>query len=125
MMATEMCPPVVELIFEECGYKCVVLFFRMGHRCGYVGVPNWHPCAGMNYDELGALGVECHGGLTYSEGFLRNMLDDDLWWFGFDCARVLFASTNRGTLLQQIAATDRLLSAMTVHNGDADESDHC
>lgn len=35
---------------------------------------------------------------------------------GLDCARVLFGSTNRGTPLQQIAATDRLLSALAAHN---------
>lgn len=44
---------------------------------------------------------------------------------GLDCARVLFGSTKRGTPLQQIAAADRLLSALVAHNGDTDEADHC
>lgn len=34
---------IVEREFEHAGYKCVVLFSRMGHRCGYVGIPKEHP----------------------------------------------------------------------------------
>ena len=30
---------IVEREFEHAGYKCVVVFQKMGHRCGYVGVP--------------------------------------------------------------------------------------
>jgi hypothetical protein len=45
----------------------------MGHRCGYVTVPEGHPCAGKDYNELD---VDVHGGLTYA-------FDNQ---FGFDCA---------------------------------------
>lgn len=50
---------------------------------------------------------------------LENILDLDERR-GIECARALFASANRGDPLQQIVATDRLLSALT-----HDEADHC
>lgn len=34
---------IVEQEFEHAGYKCVVTFNVMGHRCGYVGIPKNHP----------------------------------------------------------------------------------
>ena len=55
------------------GYEAEVLAMSMGHRCGYVTVPEGHPCTGKHYNELD---VEVHGGLTYA-------LDNQ---FGFDCA---------------------------------------
>jgi hypothetical protein len=57
------------------GYEAEVLATEMGHRCGYVTVPEGHPCAGKDYNELD---VEVHGGLTYGEGLQ----------FGFDCAHL-------------------------------------
>lgn len=42
---------IVEREFEHAGYKCVVVFTRMGHRCGYVGIPKEHPLYGKGYDE--------------------------------------------------------------------------
>lgn len=42
---------IVECEFEHAGYKCVVVFTRMGHRCGYVGIPKEHPLYGKGYDE--------------------------------------------------------------------------
>jgi hypothetical protein len=30
---------IVEREFEHAGYKCVVTFNVMGHRCRYVGIP--------------------------------------------------------------------------------------
>ncbi len=55
------------------GYEAEVLAMPMGHRCGYVTVPDGHPCAGKYYDELD---VDVHGGLTFGNGAK----------FGFDCA---------------------------------------
>ena len=55
------------------GYVAEVWATPMGHRCGYVTVPDDHPCAGKDYNELA---VEVHGGLTYGNGAQ----------FGFDCA---------------------------------------
>lgn len=42
---------IVEREFEHAGYKCVVTFSAMGHRCGYVGVPKIHPLYGKGYNE--------------------------------------------------------------------------
>lgn len=42
---------IVEREFEHAGYKCVVIFGRIGHRCGYVGIPENHPLYGKGYSE--------------------------------------------------------------------------
>lgn len=42
---------IIEREFEHAGYKCVVTFGIMGHRCGYVGLPKNHPLYGKGYDE--------------------------------------------------------------------------
>ena len=42
---------IVEREFEHAGYKCVVTFGAMGHRCGYVGIPKNHALYGKGYDE--------------------------------------------------------------------------
>lgn len=42
---------IIEREFEHAGYKCVVVFGIMGHRCGYVGLPKNHPLYGKGYDE--------------------------------------------------------------------------
>ena len=42
---------VVEQEFEHAGYKCVVTFNVMGHRCGYVGIPKSHPLYGKEYSD--------------------------------------------------------------------------
>lgn len=40
---------IIERELEHCGYKCVVLFQPMGHRCGYIGIPETHPLYGSSY----------------------------------------------------------------------------
>lgn len=42
---------VVEREFEHAGYKCVVVFGSIGHRCGYVGIPKNHPLYGKDYSD--------------------------------------------------------------------------
>ena len=54
-----------------------------GHLCGYVGVPKSHPFYDRFYAELDDVGLDVHGGITFS-GEMRYGLG--LWWFGFDCA---------------------------------------
>lgn len=49
--------------------------------CAYVGVPNDHPLAGMNYDDMP---VECHGGLTFA-GNMKE-LPAERYWYGWDYA---------------------------------------
>ena len=41
----------VESEFEYKGYKCVVTFSDMGHRCGYVGIPEGHILYGKHYSD--------------------------------------------------------------------------
>lgn len=55
------------------GYEAEVIGTPMGHRCGYVTVPEGHPFADKDYNDLY---LDVHGGLTFSDG--RK--------FGFDCA---------------------------------------
>ena len=41
----------VESDFEYDGYRCVIVFQKGGHRCGYVGIPQTHPFYGVNYSD--------------------------------------------------------------------------
>ena len=77
----------IEEIFDYFGYKCIVVLQRLGHRCGYVGVPSTHPLFGVDYmDTYGKSNdIFVHGGLTYSGGEGYPLKEENLWWFGFDC----------------------------------------
>ena len=33
------------------GYEAICAFVRNSHRCGYVLIPEWHPCHGVCYSE--------------------------------------------------------------------------
>jgi hypothetical protein len=59
----------------EAGYEAEVIATEMGHRCGYVTVPEGHPHYGKGYDDIHA---DVHGGLTYA----------NKGTFGFDCAHL-------------------------------------
>lgn len=82
---------VVEKDFTHCGLRCVVVLQNMGHRCGYVGVPQGHNlfCQYADFDVIEML--EVHGGITYSGGGIESYypVESDLWWFGFDCAHYM------------------------------------
>lgn len=74
---------VIESQFDCGGFPCVVVFQRLGHRCGYVGVDKTHELYHVDYQAVEDL--DCHGGLTYSGG-PGYPVKGDYWWFGFDCA---------------------------------------
>ena len=85
---------IIEREFEHAGYKCVVIFGAMGHRCGYVGVPKNHPLYGKGYDDYLEIKKSDIGDRKISgiiPLFLACLDEDervrksDLWWFGFDC----------------------------------------
>ena len=65
---------------------------RHGHRCGYVGLPKYHPMNGADYDDID---INVHGGLTYSENTHKTRygeeypVDDERYWLGFDCAHYM------------------------------------
>lgn len=77
-----MLQPIQENRFEYRELPCVVLFMPMGYRCGYVGLPKENRYYKKKYDDIP---VDCHCGLTYSEGRLFGQSDKDTWWIGFDC----------------------------------------
>lgn len=62
--------------------RMLILQHKLGHYCGYVGVPKSHPFYKRGCDSLQNIIV--HGGLTFS-GFFP-ACDTDTWWLGFDCA---------------------------------------
>lgn len=82
----------------KAGLPASVVMTRMGHRCGYVGVPDTHPLYGIAYStstpalhetqefELAPEDVfEVHGGLTYSNDGTHVPLESGPWYFGYDC----------------------------------------
>lgn len=73
----------------EAGLRAVVLATSMGHRCGYVGVPDGHQYFGKSYNEVD---MNVHGALTFSsEEIGKYPVESDLHWFGFDCAHYMDA----------------------------------
>jgi hypothetical protein len=81
---------LVERRWEQRGYECAaVVQIGLGHRCGYVALPESHPWHGVDYDKLGD--VDIHGGLTWSGEFPDEWVVPSLagrWWIGFDCAHL-------------------------------------
>lgn len=57
----------------QAGYQATVKIMPQGHRCGYVTLPDGHPCNGKDYNDLA---IQVHGDLTYGDGAT----------FGFNCA---------------------------------------
>lgn len=89
----------VESEGETEGLRWIVVANSMGHRCGYVSVPEDHPWHGLGYnDPVNPLmdsddwdnRIDCkldvHGGVTYAERGTPVEGEDQGWWFGFDCA---------------------------------------
>jgi hypothetical protein len=48
--------------------------------CAYVGVPNDHPLAGLDYD---LIPLECHGGLTFGRAG-GGHVPKGFFWYGWD-----------------------------------------
>lgn len=75
---------------EETGFVGAIYHHRMGHLCGYVGVPKGHPYFKKGYDYAYEMDdkIECHGGLTYAGYLEKNERVgwEDHWFLGFDCA---------------------------------------
>ena len=72
---------IVEKEFEYKGYECQVVGMQLGHRCGYVTLPEGHKDYGVHYDELD---YDVHGGLTFS-GHTK----DKEYMIGFDCGHYM------------------------------------
>jgi hypothetical protein len=74
---------VIEEKKEYRNYKYLVVFYKTGHRCGYVSIPENHLFYGKDSSEIE---IECHGGLTFSEKIEDSKLFENGFWIGFDCA---------------------------------------
>lgn len=72
---------IIEVEKDYKGYHYLVIGYAMGHRCGYVRLPIYHPLYGIDYNEIAD--IDAHGGLTFS-GELR--LKPNEYYIGFDCA---------------------------------------
>jgi hypothetical protein len=65
-------------------YRCLIVGHSLGHRCGYVGIPQGHALYGIDYTDIN---VNVHGTLTFSSGDdIYDVDSNGLWWIGFDCA---------------------------------------
>ena len=106
----------VESDFIHNGMRCVVVFTRMGHRCGYVGINKEHRLYGVDYGQhikflakesvenapigkRGIIPIMCWDGERITPEIYFDVhggityagsgnypVDSDLWWYGFDCA---------------------------------------
>lgn len=69
-------------------YEYLIVFISMGHRCGYVAIPENHKYSKeTDYNDLF---IDCHGGLTFMspDHVLKDLLSNPSkeQWIGFDCA---------------------------------------
>lgn len=77
---------IIEKDFYIDEYRCVIIGHFMGHRCGYIQIPQEHKYYKADYDSIN---VPVHGGWTFSDFANSNYPVEspkDSWWIGFDCA---------------------------------------
>lgn len=85
-------PDKIQWRDEVSGYPCLIRrVLRIGSLCGYVGVSANHPLYGYYNSWNDSLKV--HGDINYASkcsGEICHLVEDgeedDIWWFGFDCA---------------------------------------
>ena len=71
----------IEREFTESGYECCTRTNDMGHRCGYVALPDSHPLFGMDICDVYENDVPyVDGGITFAKGM------GGKWVFGWDAA---------------------------------------
>ncbi len=75
--------PKILLDTEEVGLRIIIISYGT-HPCAYVGVPENHPIAGYDCDDLSFMNV--HGGFTFSRKGDRKPLPKGYWWYGWDYA---------------------------------------
>ena len=81
---------IIEKDFIVNGYRCVIIGNNLGHRCGYIEIPEDHSLYGKHYSEIDDI-VDVHGGWTYSDytrGDYPAKANFESWWRGFDTAHV-------------------------------------
>ena len=79
---------IIEKDFIVNGYRCVIVGNNLGHRSGYIEIPEDRFLYGKHYSEIDDI-VDVHGGWTYS-GYTRDnypaKASSKSWWIGFDTA---------------------------------------
>jgi len=70
--------------FEYAGLKCLILRDKFLFLGGYVGLPPGHPHYEKHFKDIG---VEVHGGLTFSGRGDGERREKGYWWVGFYCDR--------------------------------------
>lgn len=80
----------IESCFDYKGYKLVVVFNDLGHRCGYIGIPEGKPLYGKRFLDEDFPHVHIHGGITFSDftDYFPRGKRNNLWWIGFDTAHI-------------------------------------
>lgn len=90
-------PDKMQFVDEATGLPCLIVRNNAGALCGYAGVHRDHPLFGKSYNDVPEINV--HGGLTFANKcspheseetgichIVSEGEDDQVWWFGFDCA---------------------------------------
>jgi hypothetical protein len=103
----DMEPDKMHWISEETGFDCLIVRNCIGALCGYVGVPEGHPCFEMDYGltELEIDSIDIHGGLNFADFCqpededgeelarvchpIEGAANELVWWLGFDCSHAL------------------------------------
>lgn len=92
-------PDKIQWLDEDTQMPCLIVRGPSGALCGYVGVNHTHPHFQKDYNDPE---VSVHGGLTFASKCqetkddneiavchkVEENEDDNVWWFGFDCAHV-------------------------------------
>lgn len=73
-------PGKVYADWYEDGIRCLIMRGPIG-LCAYIGVPEGHPLAGFDYDDLP---LSCHGGLTFSSMGDGHYRPKGFYWYGWD-----------------------------------------
>lgn len=64
------------------GLDYLIVGLSIGHRCGYVRLPEGHPWHDVSSEDEALDGVRVHGGVT----FCGELDEAEGIWLGFDCA---------------------------------------
>ena len=68
---------IIEKDFIVDGFRCVIVGTRLGHRCGYIEIPQGHYLYEKDYSEIH---IDSHG----DDYPVKS--NNKSWWIGFDCA---------------------------------------
>lgn len=73
-------PEATVLVDEwEDGLRFIILR-GPSHLCSYIGIPQNHPLAGFDTDDIS---INAHGGITFSAGGYGSLPKEN-WWYGWD-----------------------------------------